>query len=164
MTTDIVYIREDLIGGWRAACETVAAERIYLGRVELFPADVMEAFALKALSNNWPMYVALEGQTVVGWADITPVDIPECAHRGALGMGVIASRRGAGLGEQLLSACLTHAPRSGIAKVELTVFASNEPAIALYRKHGFSEIGVSHDYRRLDGVTYDAVLMEKFLS
>jgi ribosomal protein S18 acetylase RimI-like enzyme len=110
------------------------------------------------------MYVALEGQTVVGWADITPVDIPECAHRGMLGMGVVASRRGAGLGEQLLKACLTHAPRSGIEKIELTVYTSNAPAIALYRKHGFAEIGVSLDYRRLDGVTYDALLMEKFLS
>jgi ribosomal protein S18 acetylase RimI-like enzyme len=164
MTTDIVYIREDLIGGWRAACETVVAERVFLGRVEFFPADVAEAFVLKAISSNWPMYVALEGPTVVGWADITPVDIPECAHRGALGMGVVASRRGAGLGEQLLAACLVHAPRSGIEKVELTVYTNNAPAIALYRKHGFTEVGVSHDYRRLDGVTYDALLMEKILS
>jgi ribosomal protein S18 acetylase RimI-like enzyme len=164
MTIDIVYIREDLIDGWRAACETVVAERVYLGRVEFFPAEAAKAFALKVISNNWPMYVAIEGQTVVGWADITPVDIPECAHRGMLGMGVVASRRGAGLGEQLLSACLTHAPRSGIEKVELTVYTNNTPAIALYRKHSFAEIGVSHDYRRLDGITYDALLMEKFLS
>ena len=164
MATDIVYIREDLIGGWRAACETVAAERIFMGRVSLPPEDSAQAFARRSISNNWPMYCAVEGQTVVGWADITPVDNPECAHRGMLGMGVVASRRGAGLGEQLLSACLIHAPRSGIEKVELTVYTSNGPAIALYRKHGFTEIGVVRDFRRLDGVTYDALLMEKFLS
>ncbi len=164
MATDIVYIREDLTGGWRAACETVAAERIYLGRVQLPPPEFSKTFVDRAISSNWPMYCAVEGQTVVGWCDIIPVDIPESAHRGVVGMGVIAARRGEGLGEQLLAACLTHAPRSGIEKVELTVYTSNTPAIALYRKHGFKEIGVNHDYRRLDGVTYDALLMEKFLS
>ena len=164
MTADIVYIREDLTRAWRAACETVAAERIYLGRIAFPPFDASIAFVAKMLANNWPMYVAVEGQTVVGWADIAPVEIPECAHRGVLGMGVLASRRRAGLGGKLLEACLTHAPRSGIEKVELTVYTSNVPAIALYRKHGFTEMGVNRDYRRLDGVTYDALLMEKFLS
>jgi ribosomal protein S18 acetylase RimI-like enzyme len=164
MTTDIVYMREDLTAAWRAACDTVAAERVYLGRVTLPPFDMAISFASKMISNNWPMYCAVEGQTVVGWCDIAPVEIPECSHRGILGMGVVASRRGAGLGGQLLEACLTHAPRSGIEKVELTVYTSNAPAIALYRKHGFTDVGISRDYRRLDGVTYDALLMEKFLS
>src|SRR5262245_29907525 len=101
MTTDIVYIREDLVLAWRAACETVAAERIYLGRLTLPPVEFAHSFAAKMISNNWPMYLAVEGQAVVGWADIAPVDIPECMHRGVLGMGVVASRRGAGLGGKL---------------------------------------------------------------
>lgn len=163
MAADIIYIREDLTGAWRAACETVAAERIYLGRVALPSFDASTSFVDKMITNNWPMYVAVEGQTVVGWADIMPVEIPECAHRAMLGMGVIAARRGTGLGGLLLAECLAHAPRCGIAKVELTVYTNNAPAIALYRKHGFKDVGVSHDYRRLDGVTYDALLMEKFL-
>jgi putative acetyltransferase len=58
---------------------------------------------------------------------------------------------------------VAHAPRSKIAKIELTVFTNNAPAIALYRKHDFTEIGVIRDYRRLDGVTYDALLMERRL-
>ena len=51
-----------------------------------------------------------------------------------------------------------------MSKVELTVYTSNAAAIALYRKHGFTEIGVVGDYRRLDGEIYDALLMERFLS
>ena len=163
MTVNVTYMREDLIAPWRAACETVAAERIYLGRLSFPPLDAFRAFPLRMIANGWPMYCALDGETFVGWADIAPVDIPECAHRGALGMGVVASHRGRGIGARLLEACLAHAPRSGIEKVELTVYASNTPAIALYRKFGFSEIGVIRDYRRLDGVTYDALLMEKAL-
>jgi len=164
MAAEIVYMREDLIGPWRAACEAVAGERIYLGRIAFPPIDQFRAFPLRLIANNWPMYCAMDGADLVGWADIAPVDIPECVHRGMLGMGVLASHRGAGIGRRLLEACLHHAPRSGIEKVELTVYASNAPAVALYRKFGFTEIGVIRDFRRLDGVTYDALLMEKFLN
>jgi ribosomal protein S18 acetylase RimI-like enzyme len=163
MALDIAYIRHDLIAGWRAACERVAAERIYLGRVTLPPFDPDNPYPAKRIENDWPMYVALDGDAVVGWADVSPVDIPECVHRGTLGMGVIASHRGLGLGGKLLDACLAHAPRAGMSKVELTVYTSNAAAVALYRRRGFTEIGVVRDYRRLDGVVYDALLMERFV-
>jgi RimJ/RimL family protein N-acetyltransferase len=63
-----------------------------------------------------------------------------------------------------VSAALAHAPRSGISKVELVVFDSNQRAADLFRKFGFSQIGISRDYRRVDGVTYNGILMERFLS
>lgn len=161
MPIEIIYLRKDLISAWRAAVDAVAAERIYLGRLTFPPFDPEHAPPLKMIENNWPMYCAMAGDELVGWADVTPVDVPESAHRGVLGMGVIARHRGAGLGDRLLEASLAHARRSGIAKVELTVYTNNKPAVALYRKHGFAEIGVIRDYRRLDGVTYDALLMER---
>lgn len=161
--TEIVPIRRDLIVRWRAACESVAAERIYLGRLTLPPFDPENAFPLRHIANDWPSYVALDGEAVVGGADITPVDIPECVHRGTLGMWVIASHRGQGLGRRLLEACLAHAPRAGLSKVELTVYTSNAAAIALYRRSRFTEIGLVRDYRRLDGTIYDSLLMERFL-
>lgn len=164
MSIEVAYLRPEFVHGWRAACESVAAERVYLGRVTLPPFEAATSFATRMISNNWPMYCAVEADQVVGWADIVPSDIPECVHRGALGMGVIASHRGAGLGRRLLEACLSHAPRSGIEKVELTVFTSNTRAIALYRRVGFTDIGVIRDYRRLDGETYDALMMERFLN
>jgi ribosomal protein S18 acetylase RimI-like enzyme len=163
MNVEIVYIRKDLISGWRAACEAVAAERIYLGRVTFPPFDPERALPLKMIENGWPMYCATAGTDVVGWADVTPVDVPECAHRGTLGMGVVATHRHSGIGGRLLEACLAHAPRSKIEKIELTVYTSNAPAIALYRKYGFADVGMIRDYRRLDGVIYDALLMERFL-
>ena len=161
--TEIVYIRADQIVSWREACEAVAAERVWLGRIVLPPFELSTSFPIKLIGANAPMYVAVDDGRVVGWADIAPVEIPECAHRGSLGMGLIASHRGMGLGSQLLQACLDHAPRCGIEKVELTVYASNAPAIALYRKFGFTETGMLRDWRRLDGVSWDALLMEKFL-
>lgn len=160
---EVIYIRKDLISAWRAAVDAVAAERVYLGRLTFPPLDPEHAWPLKMIENDWPMYCAVAGNELIGWADVTPVDVPECSHRGTLGMGVIASHRGAGIGNRLLEACLAHAPRCKIAKIELTVYTSNKPAVALYRKHGFTEIGVIRDYRRLDGLTYDALLMERWV-
>jgi ribosomal protein S18 acetylase RimI-like enzyme len=164
VSIDIVYMRKDLARAWRAACEAVAAEKIYLGRVTLPPFDPDNSFAHRLIDRDWPMYCALDGSTFAGWADIVPSDIPECSHRGTLGMGVAALHRGKGLGARLLQACLDHAPRSGLEKIELTVYTSNVNAIALYRKFGFVEYGLQKDYRRVDGVVYDALLMEKTLS
>jgi ribosomal protein S18 acetylase RimI-like enzyme len=43
------------------------------------------------------------------------------------------------------------------------VFSSNARAIAMYRKAGFTQVGFIPDYRRVDGTTFDAVLMERLV-
>jgi len=161
---EIAYINKDLIAGWRAACEQVAAEKAYLGLVSLPPFDPERALPNRMIANDWPMYCAVEDGRVAGWVDIVPNDVPECAHRGTLGMGVLASHRGRGLGSRLMETALAHAPKSGLTKVELSVYTSNISAISLFLKFGFREAGMWRDYRRLDGVTYDALLMERFLA
>jgi len=151
------------VAAHRSAVEAVAGERIYLGLVTLAPFDPERAFPLRLIETDRPMHAAMEGDELVGWADITPVGVPGSVHRGVLGMGLLASHRGAGTGRRLPEACLANAPRCAITKVELTVFTGNTPAIALYRRAGFTDIGIIKDYRRLDGVTYDALMMEQFL-
>lgn len=160
---EIVQIREDLFQSHYGACSAIAAERRYLATVTMPPFDADNPFPRRYIENDWPMYVATEETGVVGWADLTPLGMAEQAHRATLGMGVLTSHRGAGLGRGLLEACLAHAPRSGISKVELTVYTNNFAAIGLYRSAGFADIGVVHDYRRLDGEVYDALLMERLL-
>lgn len=52
-------------------------------------------------------------------------------------VGVVPSLRGLGLGEALLLKCLHGFREAGLRRVFLEVTASNDPAIRLYRKHGF---------------------------
>lgn len=160
---EIVYTPKDLFASHRAAVDAVMAERIYLARLALPPFDPETAFLLNHVANNWPTYCAVMDNEVIGWADITPVDIPECSHRGILGMGILAPHRGKGLGGRLLGACIAHAPQSGIEKIELTVYTSNTSAIALYRKFGFVDAGILHDYRRIDAIKQDTLQMERFV-
>jgi ribosomal-protein-alanine N-acetyltransferase len=72
-------------------------------------------------------------------------------------IGVHPSMRRAGMARDLLRAVIDHARQSGCARVELEVAAGNEPALALYRAHGFEVVGRRRGYYRepLD----DALLM-----
>lgn len=162
-TSDVIYARKDLIPSLWQAIDTVAREEIYIERVEAPPLPETEAFQHKLLDQNWPVYYAVDNDQVVGWADITFPLNPRLAHRGFLGMGLLPAYRGQGLGRRLLQAALDHARQIGAEKVELSVYTTNAPAIALYRRCGFNEIGVIRHYRKHKGVYYDALEMECFL-
>jgi ribosomal protein S18 acetylase RimI-like enzyme len=57
-----------------------------------------------------------------------------------LTIAIVPSRRGKGLGEQLLSSLLEQARKGGYARISLSVEPDN-PAIRLYEQHGFAEVG-----------------------
>jgi ribosomal protein S18 acetylase RimI-like enzyme len=57
-----------------------------------------------------------------------------------LTIAIVPSRRGKGLGEQLLISLLDRAREEGYARISLSVEADN-PAIRLYEQHGFTRVG-----------------------
>jgi ribosomal protein S18 acetylase RimI-like enzyme len=57
-----------------------------------------------------------------------------------LTIAVVPSRRGRGLGEQLLTALLEQARREGYGRISLSVEPDN-PALHLYEQHGFTKVG-----------------------
>lgn len=63
-------------------------------------------------------------------------------------MYVAPSARGRGVGERLVRTVLDEAARCGRQRVQLEVTSSNAPAIALYRRMGFVETGVSAPHPR----------------
>jgi RimJ/RimL family protein N-acetyltransferase len=54
---------------------------------------------------------------------------------------------------------LDAARRFGLTRIELTVYADNVRAIALYRSVGFQQEGVLKDAALIDGVYLDSLLM-----
>ncbi len=141
----------------------MAREQIYIEMIEAKPFDETATFQQKIITNNWPAYYAIDNGRVVGWVDISPAANPRLAHRGFLGMGLIDGYRGRGLGTQLITKALKHAKAIGLEKVELSVYTENTAAIKLYKKMGFTEIGVVKHYRKLNGRYFDCVEMEIFL-
>jgi RimJ/RimL family protein N-acetyltransferase len=110
--------------------------------------------------NGVPQFVAVTaGDEVVGWCDITSIPMEGFAHCGHLGMGVRSDYRGRGLGRSLLRAAIDMARIKDLERIELEVFASNRPAITMYKKLGFVTEGVKKNARKIDGAYDDVVLM-----
>jgi len=163
MTTEIVYPTEKYFKSFHDALSTVAKERVYIEMIEAPQLEKVSSFQSNLISKNGPVYYAINNDRVVGWCDVFPEENPRQSHRGGLGMGLLPEFRGQGLGSRLLSSVLDHAKRFGLEKVELNVYTSNLPAVALYKKFGFEQEGLIKKYRKLDGQYFDCLAMGKFL-
>lgn len=99
----------------------------------LFPENNFNEKTLQNEILQGTTWVATVGSTLLGYClcrmwDKTLIDI--------LRLGVVEEVRGCGIGTRLLQAALAHAPEA-----MLTVRKGNDPAIRLYRRHGFQITG-----------------------
>jgi len=156
----ISYQKEEYLKSFYQTLDKVARELTYLEMTEAKPFKEIAQFQRNLVSNNWPGYYAIYSGEVVGWVDITPASSPRLCHRGFLGMGLLPSFRGQGVGYNLLMKALDHAKKMGLEKVELNVYSENAPAIGLYKKCGFSEVGYIKNYRKLSNRYFDCIIME----
>jgi RimJ/RimL family protein N-acetyltransferase len=153
---------EDL-ESFRACFDAVARERRWLGRVEAPPLEQARAWIVEARGRGMVQWLALDGGRVIGWCDISPNPLEGWRHGGELGMGILDGYRERGLGAQLLERALDGARASGLARIGLEVYASNQRAIALYRRFGFVQEGAKRAARILDGRSEDVVGMALWL-
>lgn len=155
----ITPITAQHIESFHLALDCVAREKKYLTMLEAPPLTKTHDFVLSMIKKGDPQIVAvLEGE-VVGWCDISRHYFPSHAHRGSLGMGITPPYRGQGLGRKLIGTALTQARQTDFKRVELSVYADNLPAIALYEKVGFVREGVVRCAAHIDGRFIDAISM-----
>lgn len=88
------------------------------------------------------------------------------AHCGEFGLAVTKSWRGQGIGSLLLNSLITWAePNEHIEKINLHVLSTNERAINLYKKFGFTEEGRRcKDIKFEDGSYADDIAMARFVA
>lgn len=155
----IVPTQEPYAASYRECLDVVAREKKYLAQVEALPLQRIIDFVRGSVATDAIQFFALDGQSVVGWADIFPHWAPALNHRGSLGMGVLPRYRGQGLGQRLLETCIDKAWRKGLTRIELEVREDNHRAISLYEKVGFEREAVNRRAMRFDGVYFDAIQM-----
>ena len=161
MTVEIVPLGRRQVDGFRDALDEVARERRWLAMTEAPPLAQVRRFVLANLRGGAPQFVAFEDGRVVGWCDVVARPRETMRHTGVLGMGVVESHRGQGIGARLLATTLEAAGAAGITRVELMVLVDNVRAVALYRRHGFETEGRCRRYLVIDGAERDAWMMAK---
>lgn len=155
----IVPVQQSYAASYRECLDVVAREGRYLAQIEALPLERIEAFVRESVANDAVQFFALDGQRVVGWADIFPAWAHATAHRGTLGMGVHPHYRRQGLGTRLLTACIDKAWSKGLTRIQLEVRADNEGAIRLYERLGFQHEAIMARALRYEGTYFNAVLM-----
>ena len=160
---EVIPISEEHIVSYHSCLDSVARERRYIGFIKAPPFESTREFVESNIRNKIPQYVAVEGAKVIGWCDILPKKGEGFKHSGRLGMGVLRDYRRKGYGTRLMEATLSAAKEIGLERIELEVYASNDPAIKLYEKRGFMHEGAKRKARKLDGEYDDIILMALFI-
>jgi RimJ/RimL family protein N-acetyltransferase len=105
------------------------------------------------------VFVAVDGDEVVGRLSVARDPHPSSRHVADLGLFVAASHRRRGIGRALLEQAVDWARDVGVRKLELHVFPWNEPAIGLYEAFGFEREGYRRGHYRREDEYVDAILM-----
>ena len=128
------------------------------GRLVSLPDELLEAnFAAKIREKaGTDTYLVAEGDGVIvghGFLE-TPSPQRRLAHVRYLNLVVHAPYAGLGIGTTLLRALLAATKKNDIERIELRVRATNEAAIRLYEKCGFTHEFTSRRRIKLEDGTY----------
>jgi len=164
MHVEIIPVQESHIEEVNAIVGKVAREREYLTFFDAFPMESTREFIMGNIANGNPNFVAMMGNKIIGWCDITQnTSRPVNRHSGTMGMGILAPYRGIGIGRKLLAAAINAAKQKGILRIELTVRETNHIARALYEKMGFVLEGILRKEWHANGKYYDTHVMALLL-
>ena len=101
----------------------------------------------------------LDGE-IVGMYILHPNNIGRCGHICNASYAVKYGMRGKHIGEALVTDCLEQAKTHGFGILQFNaVVASNEPALKLYKKLGFVQLGtIPKGFLNKDGVYEDIIV------
>jgi RimJ/RimL family protein N-acetyltransferase len=113
--------------------------------------------------ENSIFLVAWEGDEPAGYVEARGGEFHRNRHSAHVVIGVRQASSGQGIGTKLLHELDDWAPRHGVTRLELTVMAHNERAIALYRRSGFELEGTRRRSLLVDGRWVDELALAKLL-
>jgi ribosomal protein S18 acetylase RimI-like enzyme len=108
--------------------------------------------------------VAEQDGKILGFGDVHKNPLDALRYVGSFGIGIRKEARGMGIGEKLAGLLIKEAKKKlKIKIIELHVFANNTPAINLYKKLGFEEVGRIRKGNYYYGKFIDDIIMVKYL-
>jgi len=123
-----------------------------------------EFLASELVSKTSVTLVAKRNGKIIGNARFTGELKERTRHRGDIGISVLKSEWGNGLGSRLMEALLDFAKNTAhIEVITLEVNQTNKRAIALYEKFGFKKTGIFEAFTKIDGKYIDFDMMILYL-
>lgn len=159
MTSEL-EIEEMRPADW-APVKTIYLEGIATGQAT-FETDAPSWEAWDAAHLPFARLVARDGETVIGWAALSPVS-QRCVYGGVAEVSVYvsAARRQAGVGRKLLAALIAASEERGIWTLQAGMFPENLGSLRLHREFSFREVGRRERLGKLHGVWRDTILLER---
>jgi RimJ/RimL family protein N-acetyltransferase len=135
-----------------------------------FGADAFETMTVESeqayiqnIGEKSVMLVGMMGEEIATLAAMKVSPKERLSHRASLSLSVKKKYWHRGIGTQMLGKLIDHAKQNGIEVLEVQLRSDHSAAIALCNKWGFETIGTFRRFLRIDGVDYDAVLMNLYL-
>ena len=146
---------------WQIFHEVVAAGDTYV----FDPKTTRDQALSYWLSPEAHTFVALDGNQVCGTYILKPNQPGLGSHVANASYMVASSGRGRGLGSLMCTHSLDQARRLGFTAMQFNmVVSTNEAAISLWKKHGFSIVGtLPKVFRHAKLGEVDAFIMHRFL-
>jgi putative acetyltransferase len=150
-------------GDYESIWRTFQDEEAYAGTLQLpFASKELWRKRLAEFPEDDFFLVACIGGEIVGNAGLHRFRQQRRAHAMHLGMAVQTRFHGRGVGSALMAAMVDLADNwLHVFRLELTAYADNAAAIALYRKFGFEVEGTHRAYALRDGRYVDALFMAR---
>jgi RimJ/RimL family protein N-acetyltransferase len=143
------------------AAELPEHDLLFLGR-DLRHARVIEAWQ-QAIGEGWiDSLVAADDGRIVATGALVRDPLGWSGHVGEIRLLVAPTRRGAGLGGDLVEALLAIARAHGLAKLTATMTPDQTASIALFEGLGFErEARLAGHVRGSDGVAHDLLVLAR---
>jgi putative acetyltransferase len=146
-------------------CELIRNEDVFAELVQLpYPTETALRETLSSKSNEGDiLLVAVDNGEVIGQISLFGNTRMRRRHAAMFGLAVIGHAQSKGVGSALMKAMIDYADNwTTFLRIELTVNADNDKAIALYKKFGFQQEGLLRNYSLRNGRFEDALTMARF--
>lgn len=106
--------------------------------------------------------VAAKGETILGWAALSPVS-GRCVYGGVAEVSVYIGQnhRGQGAGKMLIRQLIVDSEEAGLWTLQSGIFPENKGSVELHLKMGFRFIGKRERIGKRDNVWKDNLLFER---